>query len=599
MCSVKERGLTERRAVYLLLILWPLLAFVSSGYSQTENRGRIAFYSTRDGHHEIYVIDADGGNLRRLTFGDANNNCPAWSPDGKKIAFLSDRDGNDEIYVMNADGSNQTRLTFTPFPEHHVSWSPDGSRIVYKAHRPENKDIYVMSANGTTLVRLTDSPALDVTPDWAPNGKQIAFCTDRDGNREIYVMNTDGSNQQRLTNNTSLDIFPKWSPDGKQIIFLSHRGGDKDIYIMDADGGNEKKLTTQEGVDEGGCWSQDGKQIVFQTNRDGNYEIYVMNADGGNQQRVTNHSAGDYWPSWKAGATIDDTAVLTGPYLGQNPPGMTPEVFAPGIISGEAHFEHSSPCFSPDGRAVYWSVLSVHKGRRDEKIMFTELRDNGWTEPQIAPFNEAHHGGGPAFSPDGRLLCFYSARPFHRDEEGFIENIWAVELDRKEFAAPFKLDSVISSREHSERSPSFSSDGTIYFDRGQAGAIDIYRAKRTNGQYQEPEKLGAEINTDASEYAPCIAPDESFLIFSRFVDDASGKSVKLYVSFKREDGSWTKAKCLGDKLPLCNRARFPGLSPDGKYLFFCAHKDGRPDVYWVDARIIEELEADTPKRRKE
>ncbi|MHC4676416.1 MAG: TolB family protein, partial [Planctomycetota bacterium] len=138
------RELTERFAFCQLLVLWSSLAFASGGYSQTNNPGRIAFYSTRHGHHEIYAIDSDGANLRRLTFGDANNQCPAWSPDGKKIAFLSDRDGNEEIYIMNADGSDQARLTFTPFPEHHIAWSPDGSRIAYKAHRPENKDIYVM-----------------------------------------------------------------------------------------------------------------------------------------------------------------------------------------------------------------------------------------------------------------------------------------------------------------------------------------------------------------------------------------------------------------------------------------------------------------------
>ncbi|UCC43347.1 MAG: PD40 domain-containing protein [Candidatus Zixiibacteriota bacterium] len=290
-----------------------------------------------------------------------------------------------------------------------------------------------------------------------------------------------------------------------------------------------------------------------------------------------------------------DYPVPRGPYFGQSPPGMTPEVFATGIVSGDTYFEHSSPSFSPDGRAVYWSVLTVHNGRRDEKIMFTELRDSGWTKPQVAPFNKEHHGGGLAFSPDGKLLYFYSARPFHRDEDGFTENIWALELDGGKHSEPFKLDSVISSHEHSERSPSFSSNGTMYFDRGRAGTIDIYRAKHINGQYQEPEKLGAEVNTSASEYAPCIAPDESFLVFSRFVDDESGKSVKLYVSFKRADGSWTKARCLGDKLPLCNRARFPGLSPDGKYLFFCAHKDGRPDVYWVDARVLDELKPDELK----
>jgi len=85
--------------------------------------GQIAFYSTRDGHHEIYVINVDGSNLHRLTFGDANNLCPDYSPDGKQIVFQTNRNGNYEIYIMNSDGSNQRRLTSHPAGEYWPSWA--------------------------------------------------------------------------------------------------------------------------------------------------------------------------------------------------------------------------------------------------------------------------------------------------------------------------------------------------------------------------------------------------------------------------------------------------------------------------------------------
>ena len=92
--------------------------------SQTKQGGeQIIFYSTRDGHHEIYIIDVDGSNLRRLTIGDANNLCPDCSSDGEKIVFESDRDGNEEICVMNTDGSNQQRLTSHPADEYWPSWA--------------------------------------------------------------------------------------------------------------------------------------------------------------------------------------------------------------------------------------------------------------------------------------------------------------------------------------------------------------------------------------------------------------------------------------------------------------------------------------------
>ena len=230
-------------------------------------QARIAFASNRDGNFEIYVMDADGGNQRRLTNNPGNDVSPSWSPDGKRIAFSSDRDkpGNSEIYVMDADGQNEQRLTNDPNEDQYPSWSPDGKRIAFSARREGHfesdfgitDEIYVMDANGENQQRLTENRQYDWYPSWSPDGKRIAFSSDRKGdlqNFEIYVMDADGENQQRLTENRAGDQWPSWSPDGKRIAFYSNRDENAEIYVMDADGGNPQNLTNNPHNDASPAW---------------------------------------------------------------------------------------------------------------------------------------------------------------------------------------------------------------------------------------------------------------------------------------------------------------------------------------------------------
>jgi eukaryotic-like serine/threonine-protein kinase len=281
---------------------------VASGAAAPDH-SLIAFSSDRDGpdpigdmgNQEIYVMNADGSDQRRLTFNDGVDTNAAWSPDGKTIAFTSVRAGGLEIYVMNADGSGARRLTnqtASGLGAIDPKWSPDGRRIAFRTRsRP---DIYTVNVDGTGVTNLTHHPASDVSPAWSPDGGRIAFVSERDGNPEIYLMDPNGENVIRLTHTDAREGLPAWSPDGKKIAFNSNRDGDGEIYVMNSDGSNTVRLTSNPGQDGYPSWSPDGRRIAFHRRVLGHLQIYTMNADGSNQMRLTELSPKVFngYPSW-------------------------------------------------------------------------------------------------------------------------------------------------------------------------------------------------------------------------------------------------------------------------------------------------------------
>lgn len=284
------------------------LATGTSIYAISFEGSKIVFTSTRDGNAEIYTMNMDGSDQKRVTNNTFYDGDATWSPDGSKIAFVSDRDGNFEIYIMNADGTNVTRITNNPSGDNSPTWSPDGSMIAFNTDRFGNRSSEILRRNieagetwGLNPTRLTfavptHSAKANNFISWSPDGLQIAFESDRDrDDPEIYLINAvDGSNIQRLTFTRALDEVPSWSPDSKQILYSTDivgepHNGNYEIYIMNRDGSDKTRLTNSEAQDTNPSMSNDKKYIVFESYRDGHPELYRMNADGSNVIKLTDY----------------------------------------------------------------------------------------------------------------------------------------------------------------------------------------------------------------------------------------------------------------------------------------------------------------------
>ena len=287
---------------------------------------------------EIYLMNPDGTNVRRITNNTTGENFPTISPDGKRIVFESNRlrkksdpENSVSLFVMNVDGSGEVSLV----PGNSATWSRDSKSIAFHTSASgkgklisglpgaaaNDNDIFLLNVDDflskkSPARNITNSPeAVDDDPDWSPDGKKIIFTshavTDDQTNSataEIYVIDAKGKGKpRRLTNNTEEERAPDWSPDGKLILYSCRKGeivegrlfGTFELCVMNADGSGQKRITNNRVAELTPSWSPDGKQIFFQRAVGGLFaQLFTINADGTGEKQLTFPPGFSAFPSW-------------------------------------------------------------------------------------------------------------------------------------------------------------------------------------------------------------------------------------------------------------------------------------------------------------
>ncbi|UII31101.1 hypothetical protein LVD17_22680 [Fulvivirga ulvae] len=257
---------------------------------------------------------------------------------------------------------------------------------------------------------------------------------------------------------------------------------------------------------------------------------------------------------------------LEGPYLGQKPPGLTPEPFAPGIVTTDRW--EVSGVFTPDLQEFFF----IREGEESQvqEIVAIKNTNNRWHESVLSP-----REGTPFIAPDGKTLHLGT---WYRERTA---TGWS---EKKSLGAPFKDLPIMRL--------TTSAKGTYFFDEFKSDYTgDIRYSRLVDGKYEKPKLLNKKINGGKS-FHPFIAPDESYLIFDGKREGGYGNS-DIYISFKQQDGSWGEPVNMGGEINTAAWEAVACVTPDGKYLFFNRNIGSdnyeNVDIFWVDAQIIENL----------
>ncbi|NER13512.1 hypothetical protein GWK08_08695 [Leptobacterium flavescens] len=274
-------------------------------------------------------------------------------------------------------------------------------------------------------------------------------------------------------------------------------------------------------------------------------------------------------------APTSESSVTESPYFGQSPPGLTPEVFAPGVVSVEGRYEFGVS-FSPEMDEMYFSpTIEGHS-----VTYFSKLKDGKWTQPKEANFTKGRVRDefSATVSLDGERIYFTTY------DSLYPLKIWYVNRDRDSWSEAKLLDSPINNEEAINLNGA--KNGDLYYMKSANRKQIMYYAPDNNGEFPIGRKVGIDYGTHGF-----ISPSQDFLVVTANKENDRSKDKDIHVCFRQKDGTWTKPINLGSPVNTDYREGSPTLTPDGKYLFFNRYDEesGNPNIYWVSTEVINRL----------
>jgi len=305
-----------------------------------------------------------------------------------------------------------------------------------------------------------------------------------------------------------------------------------------------------------------------------------------------------------------DSLTISGDFFGQPAPGDNARLFAPGIIC--TGMDERDFAITPDGNEIFFCREAGNF--RYETIFRSVRSNNAWSPPEVFEFctDPAYKYIEPHISPDGTRLYFISNMQADSASEG-NEDIWVCTKTDGRWSEPRNLGSPVNTASR-EYFPSVTTDGTIYYTHLDPVANEelIYRSKLVNGIYQEPEKLGPNVNAGRARYNAFVAPDESYVIIPAYGMPGSYGATDYYISFRDSLDNWSQPLNMGPEINSSySREWSASVSPGGKYLFFMSDRmgigslgnlsteallqfhnspqNGNTDIYWISSTVIDRL----------
>lgn len=278
-----------------------------------------------------------------------------------------------------------------------------------------------------------------------------------------------------------------------------------------------------------------------------------------------------------------NTNTLTVDYFGQTEPGTTPEIFAKDIISIKGRFEHGIS-FTPDSRELAFGIFN--KDDFSGTIYYSKKNESNWNTPEVFEPLKAESAYLPYFSPEGKSMLYTQSRP---DTANYLTDIWILKKNNDYWGQLEKVKSPISTLTR-ESTACMSKNSTIYFssNRDGNGLADLFCSSLENGEYRNAERLDS-ICSVRDEESIFIAPDEKYIIFSRYATNENGPD--LFISYRDFSGNWILPELLDSSINTTDMERRPFVSIDNKFLFFTKQifddkGYAESDIYWVNTQKV-------------